>query len=324
MTYNFITIGGATQDISFFTNEGVLIDNPGDVLRQELLAFEYGAKIRVDKFNYTFGGGGSNTAVSLANFKLKTACLATIGNDEVGRAIKKNLVDRKVKTELLKERKGEQSGFSFVLITDKGERIIFTNRGANRNLLITEADLRSLKKTKNIYIASLSGKWEANLRKIFSVVGPKIYWNPSEAQYSAGLKKLGKFLKKTTVLSLNKDEAIELVLSDSKYKKATSKFLNDVENLLRILKSYGPEMVVITSGKKGVDVYDGQKFYHRNILKEKKRVDTTGIGDCFNSSFAAGLEIYGNINKALTLALKNSASKVAHLGAQNGLIKFRK
>ncbi len=325
MIYDFITIGGATRDISFFTDQGILIKNPRDVLRQELLAFEYGAKIKVSKFNYTFGGGGTNTAVGLANFNLKTACLAVIGDDEGGREILKNLGDRRVKTELVRKAKGEQSGFSFVLITNTGERVIFTHRGANQNLLISKADIENLKKTKNIYIASLSGKWENNLRKIFSVVGPRIHWNPSESQYSAGFKKLSRFLKKTTVLAMNKDEAIELVLSDDNYKKATSRFLNDAKNLLRIIKSYGPKIVVITAGKQGVDVYDGQKFYHSDIMKEKKRVDTTGIGDCFNSSFAAGLELYNNdINKALKLALRNAASKVAHFGAQNGLIKLRK
>lgn len=325
MIYDFITIGGATQDTSFFTDEGVLLNNSRDVLRQKLLAFEYGAKIRVDKFHHTFGGGGTNTAVVLANLGLRTACLTSVGADEVGKEIISNLNAHKIKTGLVKQNKGEQSGFSFVIISEKGERVIFTHRGANMKLVINKKDLLKLKQSKNIYIASLSGQWEANLRKIFSVTGPRIYWNPSETQYSAGLKKLSSFLKKTNVLYLNKDEAIEMVLSDGKYKKATNRFLNDANNLLRIIQSYGPEIVVITSGKQGVDVYDGNKFYHRNVIKEKKRVDTTGIGDCFNASFAAGLELYNKkIDKALSLALKNSASKVAHFGAQNGLIKLKK
>jgi len=325
MTYNFITVGGATRDISFFTDAGVLIKNKKDILRQELLAFEYGAKIKVDEFYYTFGGGAANTAVNLANFGLKTACLTSIGDDENGKMILKNLKDRKVKVDLVKTKRGAQSGFSFILVTDKGERVIFANRGANKFLDITKKDLELLSKTKNIYIASLSGKWEANLRKLFSVKDANIFWNPNEAQYSSGLNKLAKFLKKTKVLFLNKDEAIELVLSASNYKKASNRFLNDSKNLLRILKSYGPEIVVITAGKNGVDAYDGTVFYHRDITKEKKRVDATGIGDAFNSTFSAGLEVYkGNIDKALTLALRNAASKIAHLGAQNGLIKFKK
>ncbi|KKR32035.1 MAG: hypothetical protein UT64_C0044G0012 [Candidatus Falkowbacteria bacterium GW2011_GWF2_39_8] len=49
MKYDFITIGGATEDMMIFTDEGILFDNKKDILRQKLLAFEYGAKIIADK-----------------------------------------------------------------------------------------------------------------------------------------------------------------------------------------------------------------------------------------------------------------------------------
>jgi sugar/nucleoside kinase (ribokinase family) len=53
-------------------------------------------------------------------------------------------------------------------------------------------------------------------------------------------------------------------------------------------------------------------------------VDTTGIGDSFNSSFLAGLEIYkGDIQKSLELGAKNSASVISQQGAQNGLLTIK-
>ncbi len=328
MVYDFITLGGATRDISFFTTEGILVNNYRDILRQKLLAFEHGAKIKVDKFFYNFGGGATNAAVNLANFGLKTACVISLGQDQNGQLIIDNLKNRGVKTKLVQRNKGVDSGFSFILISASGERIIFTQRGANSNLQITNQELANFKKTKNIYIASLSGNWLKILQKVFSQVnqrGPRVFWNPGEAQYQMGLKKLAPFLEKTFVLAINKDEAIELVLSSTKYKKAKRSFLNDTRNLLQAIREFGPQIVMITSGKSGVDVYDGQKFYHQGIIKEKKRVDTTGVGDVFNSSFAAGLELFSDdINQAIKLGLRNTASMIAQLGAQNGLIKFKK
>lgn len=324
MKYDFITIGGATRDISFFTDQGVMINNQKDILRQKLLGFEYGAKIKVDKFHYSYGGGATNAAVCLANFGLKTACLTSVGSDEGGRLISDNLKAHKVATQLIKTVKTEDSGSSFILVAPTGERIIFGARGANRELTLTSSDIKTLRTTKNIYLASLSGDWQKTLKDIFSIIGPqgpKIYWNPGAKQYAGGLKKIAGFLKKTTVLALNKDEAIELVLSSEQYKKLTSTALNKVDNLLKIIKSFGPQLVMITLGEDGVAAYDGQKIYFHKILREKKRVDTTGIGDIFNSSFAAGLTIYRDINSALLLGLKNAAAKVAHLGAQNGLLK---
>lgn len=328
MKYDFITIGATTRDISFFTNEGVLIKNPKDVLRQELLAFEYGAKIKVDHFYYSYGGGAANAAVCLANFGFKTACLSTIGDDEDGRMILKNLKERKVSDELIKKKKGEESGSSFVLIAPAGERIIFSQRGSNTLLDLTKHDLKELDKAKNVYIASLAGNWVRNLKNIFSVAednGQKVFWNPGTTQLLSGRKKIGPFIKKVTVLALNKDEALQLLYNSEKFQNLNREFLNRPENLIKEIYGFGSKVVIITLGYRGVIAYDGKNIYRREIIKEKKRVDTTGIGDIFNSSFAAGYVMYrGDIDKALELALRNAAAKVGHLGAQNGLLQKKK
>jgi ribokinase len=324
--YDFITIGGTTRDISFFTDQGVLLDNKQDILRQKLLAFESGAKIKVDKFYYSYGGGAANAAACLANFDLKTACLAPVGGDHNGRLIVENLKMRQVDTRLVQSVKKEESGSSFILIAPNGERIIFAQRGANNSLAITEKDVSYLRRTKSIYIASLSGEWLSNLRKIFSVVGgsgPNVFWNPGMTQFLGGADKLRKYLGKTTVLACNKDEALALVLNTNGYRKADQEELNKTENLIKIVHGFGPKIVVITMGSDGVMVYDGQRLYQYGILKETKRVDTTGVGDIFNSSFAAGWTLFqGNIDKAVHLSLQNAAAKVAHIGAQNSLIKI--
>ncbi|MFA5155620.1 MAG: carbohydrate kinase family protein [Patescibacteria group bacterium] len=324
--YDFITIGGTTRDVSFFTDQGVLLDNRGDLLRQKLLAFESGAKIKVDKFYYSYGGGAANAAVCLRNLGLRAACLAPIGNDYDGRLIVKNLRFRGVDVSLLQKIAGEESSSSFILIAPSGERIIFAQRGANTHMAIGRSALAALKRTNNVYIASLAGNWLANLRLIFSTIGHNshhIFWNPGMTQYLGGVKPIAAFLKKTTVLSSNKDEALQLVLASPKYRYLGKKFLDKEEKLIKIIHSLGPRIVVITLGADGVIAYDGHQLYRRGIIKEKKRVDTTGIGDVFNSSFAAGLTLYnGDIDRALDLSLKNAAAKVTHLGAQNGLLRL--
>lgn len=326
MKYDFITVGGTTYDISFFTDQGVIIDNSGDILRQKLLAFESGAKIKVDKFHYSFGGGAANAAACLANFGLKVACIAPIGDDHRGKLIVDNLLARGVDTRLVKKIKNEESGSSFILISPGGERIIFAQRGANNGLVISEKDTACLKNAKSVYIASLSGDWLNNLKKIFSVVGPKgpnIFWNPGMTQLVGGADKIKKFLKKTTVFACNKDEALSLVVNTKEYKKMPYKALNDTEKLLKIIRGFGPKIAMITLGKDGAVVFDGNKIISRGIIREEKCLDTTGVGDIFNSSFAAGWVLFkGDINKALHLSLQNAAAKVSHIGAQDSLIKI--
>lgn len=319
-----ITIGGATRDISFNVSEGVIINNHRDLLRQELLAFERGAKIKVEKFYHFFGGGAANAAVNFAKSGFEVSCAAAIGDDYEGKEVLANFKKYKIKTNLISVEKGKETGFSFVLIEKEGARIIFANRCANDDFFLKETSSAKLKEADWIYLASLGRYWEKTLKVILKDKNLKLAWNPGELQYSLGGAVLAPYLKRTDLLLMNLDEAIELVASFPAYRHQNRSFFLRVENLLAALKSFGPKIVVITSGEKGADAFDGSEFYHQNIEKEQKKADTTGIGDAFNSSILIGLILSsGNLKEALKVAAKSSANKVSQLGAQNGLTDLR-
>jgi len=324
MKYDLISIGGATEDITFYTTEGVLMDNKGDVLRQKLICFEYGAKIKVDRSHTTFGGGAANAAVSASRLGLRSAIIACVGLDSRGEAIKENLATQGVDSSLVQVSEKKETGFSFLLTGPGNEHVVFSNRASNDEVKISLRESDALKDTKWVYITSLSGEWREVLEKIFKAEGPKIAWNPGHRQLLLGYKAIGGYLKKAEVLLVNKDEAIELVKSHKDYSSKDNKFLNDIRNLLTVISSWGPKTVVITNGRHGAYAQVGKKSYFQKILKEKKRLNTTGVGDAFGSSLVAGLEIYrGDIKKAMLLGVKNTASVVAHYGAQTGLLTLK-
>lgn len=319
-----ITIGGVTKDITFNTSEGLVINNQRDLLRQELLAFERGAKIKVDKFNHFFGGGAANSAVNLAKSGFDVSCAAAIGNDNIGKEVLLNLKKHGVKTDLIRTEKGIETGFSFVLVEEKGERIIFANRCANDNFFLQDSSFKKIAAADWVYLASLGSNWEKTLKVLLKDKNLRLAWNPGVMQYTMGGKALAPYLKRTELLLMNFDEAIELVASLPAYRHQSRSFFLRIENLLAALKSFGPKIVVITSGEKGADAFDGFNFYHQEIEKEIKKVDTTGIGDVYNSSVLAGLILSnGDLEKALKIAAKNSAAKISSLGAQNGIINLR-
>lgn len=325
MIYDILTIGGATRDITFFSDEGILINNKEDLLRQELLAFEQGAKIKVDRFHYLFGGGAANAAVNFALSGFKVASLIRVGKDENGVAIRDNLKRKKVFVPFLQKDDKEPSGFSFVLVSPGGERIIFASRSANENLKIIRPFITAASKAKWLYFSSLPFGWRSLVKPLFSLQKPKIAWNPGLGQLKGGLKSLAWHLKKVELFMLNHDEAIELVLSDENYKDKKKSFYNNPKNLLKVIHNYGPKVVVITRGSKGVDAYDGKNFYHQDIFKEKNRVDSTGIGDAFNSSLTSAYQLSNyNLKKSLKVAAYNAHLKISHLGAQAGLQDIRK
>ena len=320
--FDIITIGGSTEDISFYIDDYYLIENQASAAGNELLAFDYGTKVGVAKADSTFGGGAANTAVCLAQLGLKTAGIITYGSDERGREILANLKKRGVDTSLTKMIRGQKSGFSFIVIGLNNEHVAFSYRAANSALEITNRDLAKLKQAKWTFITSLTGEWRKNLAKIFSLGSDiRIGWNPGEMQVDAGFKALKKYFKHTEVLTMNKDEAVKLVVSHPSYSKKPYGFLANSVNLLEVIKSWGPKVVVITNGDKGANSYDGHDFYHQPIIEATHKEDTTGLGDAFGSSFVAGLEFFAyDIKKALYLGALNSSAVITKLGAQNGLL----
>jgi sugar/nucleoside kinase (ribokinase family) len=320
MKYDFLTIGGATEDVTFYTHDGVLVDNKQNILQQKLLAFEYGAKVSVDKFFHTFGGGAANAAVCLSLLGLKTACLVSLGDDERGKKIVSNFKKKDVKPYIVTAGKNIETGMTLLVIGPDNEHVAFTHRGANTQLKIGAKEEALIKSAKNIYLTSLSGKWQTILDKIFKISQAKIYWNPGYNQLHVGQKAIGKYLTKTEVLIVNKDEALELVMSCNKYAEDSSG-LDDIKKLLLIIKNWGSRTVIITNGEKGADAYDGSEFFHHDAKQSAKCADTTGVGDAFGSTFSAGMEMFkGDIKKAMHIAIINSASVVTLQGAQNGLL----
>ena len=94
--YDVITVGSATVDVFAHTDRSQLIKIMTDHSEQDLLAYPSGSKIIITELDFTTGGGGTNTAVSLARLGLKTAYLGQLGNDDNGNHILKKLKEEKI------------------------------------------------------------------------------------------------------------------------------------------------------------------------------------------------------------------------------------
>lgn len=328
--FDVITIGGAVRDITLYTNQGKIFATPEDLTAQKMLAFEFGAKINAQKAYYNLGGGAANTAIALARLQFKTAAIVRLGKDQDAFDIRGRFRKEKVNTSFIQIDPKEHTGFSFILGLEKKEHehIAFLCRGANNNLTVPTKQLPWLQ-TDWLYVTSLSGnRWAKTLRSFYEFAKDKkrnikIVWNPGNTQLQTGKKGLSSYLKQTEILILNKDEAIELVLSGLKIGRRDPSYLNRPLYLLNILKEWGPKIVLITAGKKGAWAYDGSKIFYQKSKSPKKTVDTTGVGDAFGSSFLAGyIATRGDLNQALKWGITNASSVCTQVGAQNGLLKL--
>ncbi|NQT49917.1 carbohydrate kinase family protein [Candidatus Kuenenbacteria bacterium] len=321
--FDVVTVGSALKDIMFYSDEISIIKNEKDITRQKLMAVEYGAKLPISEVFVNYGGGALNTAVGLKNFGLDVSPMVNVGRDQVGKEIFTYLKNQKINTSLIRVDKTERTGFSIVMtaLKDK-EHTIFTYKGASNNLEVH--NLRNFR-TKWFYVSSLTSKsWALEFDKIARQKrrNVKIAWNPGSLQLQE-FKKVLHFLPSIEVLILNKDEAIELVKKARP--RTTKKDLNDSKYLLTELKNFGSQKVVITQGSNGVvAIDDNEKYYYHRAVGEKRRiVDTVGAGDSFSSGLVAGLVKKNDFDKALKLAIRNSAHVLYRIGAQNGLLKIK-
>ena len=321
--YDVITIGGSTEDINMYIDDYHLIANKDNASGNPLLAFDYGTKVSVSKAFITFGGGAANTAVCFSLLGLKVGGFITIGNDDRGRRILANLRKNKIDTSLVQKITDEISGFSFIAIGTGNEHVAFSYRAANSLLSIKAADVAKFNTSNWLFVTSMTGEWTSDMDRIISVKdNVNIAWNPGEKQIEAGFPSWEKYLHRINVLTMNKDEAVKMILSNPEYANKPYDFLVSSANLLAVIKNWGPDIVVITNGEHGADAYDGKSYYYQPVVDNPHKEDTTGLGDAFGSSFVAGLNLFaGDIKKSLYLAALNASSCIGKMGAQNGLLE---
>lgn len=314
--FELVTIGSVLKDTIFYTAEGEVVANPKiDPTKLQLLGFELGAKLKSREVFFSSGGGAANTAVNFSGLNFTTGIIAALGADAEGIFLKKQLQIKGVDCSLLKTERKLNTGSSLIIVDKKSnEHVAFVYYGSSETLQLSARDLYKFT-TDWFYIAALNSPyWEKNLTLLLKQ-SARFAWNPGKQQITAGLEKLNRYLKKVDVLMLNTDEATELLLSSGK------KDLS-IPQMLKALHQTGIKICLITDGAAGAYVYDGEKIYFQKPHHGKPK-DTTGAGDCFCSTFIAGLIKFQDINKAMKMAMLNSAALVMLPGAQNGLLSWK-
>ena len=85
--------------------------------------------------------------------------------------------------------------------------------------------------------------------------------------------------------------------------------------------TYNPKVVVITMGKKGGIIYDGNKAMSYPVFPVTV-VDSNGSGDVFHGAFAAGLTRGYDFYKCCIFASATSAIKCTGVGARQSAPNF--
>lgn len=89
----------------------------------------------------------------------------------------------------------------------------------------------------------------------------------------------------------------------------------------KLFETYNPEIVIITQGKRGGIIYDGQKVVSYPIYPAKV-VDSNGSGDVFHGAFAAGVIKGFDYLKCCHFSSAVSGLKCTGIGARESVPDF--
>jgi len=305
--YDVITMGSNTVDVFAHTDQSDIIGIRSKTESEEYISYPVGTKMLITKLMHNIGGNGANSAIAFSRLGLRTAYLGEIGKDYNGKLILNAL--RKEKVNFIGTR-GDESGFSIILDSIEHDRTILTYKGCNNDLRFGEVKKSKLR-TKWFYLSTMLGESLHTMQRIAEYARKdkiKIAFNPSSTMLENETKAVINLLRYADVLVLNKEEAETLV----------GKNIPEV-NIKKLLV-YGPRIVIITEGKKGVLAYKDGYYYKINPKKDLKIIESTGAGDAFASTLTAGLIMNKPFEFCLKMAVNNAESVICYHGAQNNLL----
>lgn len=314
-----LCIGSTSIDLFFPTDEGVIINTPEDITSQKKYAFELGGKILVPELYTAIGGVAANVARGLAQLGVKASLYSCLGKDSNGEFCLETLQKSGVATDHVQVLSDARTDLSAILVhTPTGDRTIIHNRDANKRLQVAVAAL----KTPWIFISALNGEWQKNIQTLLQAHNTtpsfRIAVNPGQHNIKEDSALIHQVIRQAEVLILNKDEAIELVLH--KNTQATEKELEEELFLMKTLYQQGVKIVGLTDGLRGAWVYNGREYWHLEVPKNPKVVDSTGAGDAFTSGFLAAYIQGRSADECLRFGMANSQKVIEAYGASEHLL----
>ncbi len=307
MAYDMITIGDIKLDTFVVLSEASVqcqLKMP-----ECLLCLEYGKKIPVEVVDSQIAGSAPNVATGLSRMGFKTGVVSIMGIDGTRKHAYEVLKREKVDTRFIRTSPTAKSSYSVVL-NFKGEKTILASH------LEDVYHLPKFTKPKWLYMSELGKGYERLFHDVANYIkktGVILGFNPGAVQIQEGKRQLYELIQHTHVLFVNLEEAQTI----------TKEHTTEIHRLATSLYKMGPKLVVITNGKEGAHVFNGEDLYFCHIFPSKM-VEATGAGDAFATGFMGALMNGQTHNEALRWGAVNAASVVAYVGPTKGLLSAGK
>ena len=255
----------------------------------------------------TAGGGPVATGLVAAQ-KLgeDTAYIGVLSDDNGGRFLKSDFEKYGVKTDLIEVKSGYRS-FSSVLwlCADTASRTCVFDKGDLPPLVLTDQQRKAIRDAEILMVDGNEMDAAVEAAKIARDSGTKVLYDCGGLY--EGVKRL---------LALT-----DIMIPSEEFALGYTGCATAEEAAKKMYDLYSPEIVVITQGKRGGIIYDGEKVTEYPIYPADV-VDSNGSGDVFHGAFAAAVVKGFDYLKCCHFSSAVSAIKCTGIGARESVPNF--
>jgi len=288
---DIISVGGANIDLCATISEFPSIDEEVEIMKLEEFP----------------GGSAANYIVGVARLGVNTGFIGKIGDDGYGQKLLDAFNRENVEVSQVQIEK-KHTGMCLIPIDSAGNRIIFSFRGANANLVPNDIDKNYIAQASLIHITSPPLEVAKFVARIVKEKNILLSYDPGGKVIRKGLDQLEPILQNTDIFLPSKSE-LNLLFPNLRNLKTIA---------LNLVEKYGIRIIAIKLGAQGcliVTKNEEVRVEGNNV----NVVDTTGAGDAFAAAFTSGIQKGWGLSKCAQIANAAGALCVTRIGARTAL-----
>ncbi len=263
-------------------------------------------KMRAESSKTAGGGPVATGLVAAQKLGVQGAYIGCLTDDNGGRFLKEDFEKYGVETQWIEVKTGYRSFASVLwLCADTASRTCVFDKGDLPPLMLNDAQKKAIQKAKLLMVDGNEMKAAVEGARIARAAGTKVL-------YDCG----GLYEGVEDLLALT-----DIMIPSEEFALGHTGCATAEEAARKLYETYRPEVVVITQGKKGGLLYDGEQEISYPIYPARV-VDSNGSGDVFHGAFGAAVIKGYDYLKCCHFSSAVAALKCTGIGARESVPDF--